>query len=100
MLRLLAENLREHREIARLDSSYRHYQEISADVLLLKGGKSGISWVRLAIEQLATVLPHADTRSHSSIISASISKRRNKSRKPLVVTFRLQGKSWQSSSPL
>ena len=59
MLGLLAENLREHREIARLDSTYRHYSEISADVLLLYGGKTGIGWVQLAIEQLATVLPHS-----------------------------------------
>ena len=57
MLSLLGENLREHLEIARLDSSYRHYREVSADVLLLHGGKTGISWVRLAIEQLKTVLP-------------------------------------------
>jgi hypothetical protein len=61
MLVLLVENLREHREIARLDSSDRHYQEISADVLLLHGGKTGIGWVRLAIEQLATVLPQSHT---------------------------------------
>jgi pimeloyl-ACP methyl ester carboxylesterase len=59
MLGLLGENLREHREIARLDSSYQNYREISADVLLLYGGKTGIGWVQLAIEQLATVLPHS-----------------------------------------
>jgi pimeloyl-ACP methyl ester carboxylesterase len=57
MLSLLGENLREHLEIASLDSSYRHYREVSADVLLLHGGKTGISWVSLAIEQLKTVLP-------------------------------------------
>ncbi|MGA7237052.1 MAG: alpha/beta hydrolase [Bryobacteraceae bacterium] len=62
MLGQLAENLREHREIARLDSSYRNYREISAGVLLLHGGKSGLGWVRLAIEQLASILPHSQTK--------------------------------------
>ena len=61
MLSLLAENLREHLEIARLDSSYRNYREVSADVLLLHGGKTGIGWVRLAIEELSHVLPHSHT---------------------------------------
>ncbi len=59
MLNLLGENLREHLEIASLDSSYQHYGEVSADVLLLHGGKTGISWVSLAIEQLVTVLPRS-----------------------------------------
>lgn len=62
MLGLLAENLREHQEIARLDSGYRNYGEISADVLLLHGGKTGIGWVRLAIEELSRVLHHCHTR--------------------------------------
>lgn len=59
MLGLLAENLREHREIARLDSTYRNYREVSAGVLLLHGGRTGIGWVRLAIEHLTTVLPRS-----------------------------------------
>ncbi len=58
MLGLLAENLREHQEIARLDSSHRNYGEVLAGVLLLHGGKTGIGWVRLAIEELSHVLPH------------------------------------------
>jgi pimeloyl-ACP methyl ester carboxylesterase len=61
MFALLAENLREHREIARLDGSHERYREISADVLLMYGGKSRIAWVPLAIERLAAVLPHATT---------------------------------------
>ena len=62
MLGLLAENLREHQEIARLDSTCRNYGEVSAEVLLLHGGQTGIGWVRLAIEELSHVLPHCHTR--------------------------------------
>src|SRR5437763_337674 len=40
MLSLLPENLREHQEVARLDSSFENYREIAADVLLMHGGKS------------------------------------------------------------
>ncbi|MBB5916288.1 pimeloyl-ACP methyl ester carboxylesterase [Nocardia transvalensis] len=36
---LLAENLREHREIVRLDNTYPRYQDIDAEVLFLQGGK-------------------------------------------------------------
>ncbi|RDI55644.1 alpha/beta fold hydrolase [Nocardia mexicana] len=36
---LLAENLAEHREIARLNNTYPHYGEIEAEVLFLQGGK-------------------------------------------------------------
>ncbi|MBF6170912.1 alpha/beta fold hydrolase [Nocardia blacklockiae] len=35
----LAENLREHREIARLDNTYPRYRDIEAEVLILQGGK-------------------------------------------------------------
>jgi pimeloyl-ACP methyl ester carboxylesterase len=62
MLGLLPETLREHREQARLDSSYGNYREISADVLLMHGGRTHINWVELAIERLATVLPHAERK--------------------------------------
>ena len=40
MLGLLNQNLREWREIARLDSTYQNYREIAAGVLLMYGGKS------------------------------------------------------------
>lgn len=62
MLGLLPENLREHRELARLDSSYEHYREIRADVLLMYGGRTHIHWVNLAIERLTTVLPLAERK--------------------------------------
>lgn len=61
-LALLPENLREHQEVARLDSSYENYREITANVLLMYGGKSDSKWVNLSMERLAAVLPHSETR--------------------------------------
>ncbi|HYU74999.1 MAG TPA: alpha/beta hydrolase [Ktedonobacteraceae bacterium] len=62
MLSLLHENVREWREIARLDSSYEHYREIEALVLLMYGGKSKSKAVNLAMERLAAILPHSETK--------------------------------------
>ena len=62
MLGLLRENVREWREIARLDSSYENYREIAAGVLLMYGGKSDSTAVNLAMEQLAAILPHSETK--------------------------------------
>lgn len=59
---LLQENLREHQEVARCDNHYKNYGEISADVLLMYGGKSNAQWVNLSMERLATVLPHSQTQ--------------------------------------
>jgi hypothetical protein len=56
-LDLLESNLREHQEIARLDNTYENYREVSADVLLLSGGKSGLPWVAATVEKLSDVLP-------------------------------------------
>ncbi len=62
MLGLLQQNLREWREIARLDSSYENYREIAAGVLLMYGGKSNSKAVNLAMERLAAILPHSETK--------------------------------------
>jgi pimeloyl-ACP methyl ester carboxylesterase len=62
MLRLLTENLREHEEVVRLDSSYENYRAITAKVLLMYGGKSDSAWVTAAMERLAVVIPGAETR--------------------------------------
>lgn len=62
MFGLLQQNLREHQEVARLDSSYANYREIPAEVLLLYGGKSDSSWVNLSMERLAAVLPRSETK--------------------------------------
>jgi len=62
MLGLLHQNLREWREIARLDSSYEHYREIAAGVLLMYGGKSDSTAVNLTMERLAAILAHSETK--------------------------------------
>ncbi|MGO9597757.1 MAG: alpha/beta fold hydrolase [Isosphaeraceae bacterium] len=56
-LDLLESNLREHQEIARLDNTYENYREVSADVLVLVGGKSDLPWVAATVEKLSDVLP-------------------------------------------
>ena len=59
MFPLLEQNLREHREIRRADDSWRNYDQITASVLLLAGGKSDIPWVDTAMRRLSDVLPHS-----------------------------------------
>jgi hypothetical protein len=60
MLDLLEQNLREWREIARLDGSYESYREISAGVLLMYGGRSDSAAVTLAVERLTAVIPRSE----------------------------------------
>ena len=62
MLNLLDQNLREWREIARLDSSCERYREVCAGVLLMYGGKSDSKAVTLAMERLAAILPLSETK--------------------------------------
>jgi pimeloyl-ACP methyl ester carboxylesterase len=61
MLRLLDQNLREWREITRLDNTYLNYSQISADVLLMSGGKSDSRAVDLVVAHLPEALSHADS---------------------------------------
>jgi pimeloyl-ACP methyl ester carboxylesterase len=75
MLGLLPENLREHQEVARLDSSYENYQEIPADVLLMYGGKSNVTWVDMSMERLAAVLPRSETKEFPKLDHFGIDKR-------------------------
>lgn len=75
MLGLLPENLREHQEVARLDSSYENYREIAAGVLLMYGGKSNTTWVDMAMERLATVLPRSETQEFPKLDHFGIDKR-------------------------
>ena len=75
MLGLLHENLREHQEVARLDSSYENYREIAADVLFMYGGKSQIKWVDLAMERLAAVLPQSETQEFPKLDHFGIDKK-------------------------
>jgi pimeloyl-ACP methyl ester carboxylesterase len=75
MLGLLPENLREHQEVARLDSSYENYREIAADVLLMYGGKSNTAWVDLSMERLAVVLPRSETKKFPKLDHFGIDKK-------------------------
>jgi pimeloyl-ACP methyl ester carboxylesterase len=75
MLGLLPENLREHQEVARLDSSYENYREITAGVLLMYGGKSDLPWVHPAMEQLAAVLPRSETKAFPRLDHFGIDKK-------------------------
>ena len=75
MLGLLPENLREHREVARLDSSYENYREIAADVFLMYGGKSKIAWVQRSMERLAAVLPRSETMEFPKLDHFGIDKK-------------------------
>lgn len=59
-LSLLLQNLREHREVAGLDSSYQHYRAITAKTLLMYGGKDTIEWITPMLDGLTEVLPCAD----------------------------------------
>jgi len=75
MLGLLPENLREHQEVARLDSSYENYREIAADVLLMYGGKSNTTWVDLSMKRLAVALPRSETKEFPKLDHFGIDKK-------------------------
>ena len=62
MLDLLTENLREHREVARFDGQHGRYRDVTARVLLMRGGRSGVRWPNTTLSGLAAVLPAAETR--------------------------------------
>ncbi len=62
MLNLLQENIREWREIARLDSTYGRYQQVTAPVLLMYGGRSDSRAVDLVVNRLPSVLPHLELK--------------------------------------
>jgi len=49
-------SLLEHQVIGQLNNSYRKYQRIEADVLVMFGGKSGLDWVTEATKALDAVL--------------------------------------------
>ena len=58
MYDLLPAAIREHRELARLDTTYHDYARITAPVLLIRGSESNSSSDHAAA-QLAGVIPHA-----------------------------------------
>lgn len=72
---LLPESLREHQEVVRLDNSYENYRAITADVLLMYGGKSDSSAVNLTMERLAAVLPRSETQEFPKLDHFGIDKK-------------------------
>jgi pimeloyl-ACP methyl ester carboxylesterase len=62
MLGLLQQNLREWREIAKLDGRYVDYREVSAAVLLLYGGRSDSKAVDMVAERLPAVIPYCERK--------------------------------------
>lgn len=75
MLGLLQENLREHQQVAQLDSSYTNYREITANVLLMYGGKSDTQWVNVSMERLAAILPQVETKEFPKLDHFGIDKK-------------------------
>jgi hypothetical protein len=59
MLGLLEQNLLEHRALHRADNTWPTYAQISAPVLLMSGGKTGIGWTDLTTKRLSEVLPNS-----------------------------------------
>ncbi len=57
MFALLPANLREHQQIELRDNTFPAYHEITAEILLMSGGKSNLKWVNQAIRVLKEVLP-------------------------------------------
>ncbi|MCP9624786.1 alpha/beta hydrolase [Nocardia otitidiscaviarum] len=55
---LLWENLREHREVIRLDDTYPHYRDITAEVLLMDGDRDRLARDDADRDRLAEVIPH------------------------------------------
>lgn len=74
-LALLPEGLREHQEVVRLDNTYENYRAITADVLLMYGGKSDSSAVNLATERLTAVLPRSQTQEFPKLDHFGIDKK-------------------------
>jgi pimeloyl-ACP methyl ester carboxylesterase len=74
-LSLLHECLREHQEEARLDNSYKNYQEIAAGVLLMYGGKSDLPWINPTLERLTAVIPQSETQEFSKLNHFGIDKK-------------------------
>jgi pimeloyl-ACP methyl ester carboxylesterase len=62
MLNLLQQNMREWQEIARLDSTYENYRQVTAGVLLMYGGRSDSAAVDLVVTRLPSVLPSFEVK--------------------------------------
>lgn len=87
---LLPQNLREHQEVARMDNHYVSYRDIPAEVLLMFGGKTQSTWVDLAMERLAAVLPRSETKQFPKLDHFGIDKRAPREVAQAVSDFFLQ----------
>lgn len=74
MLGLLPQNLREWKEIVRLDGSYENYREITAGLLLMYGGKSRSRAVDLTAERLPRTVPDCEIREFPKLDHFGIEK--------------------------
>lgn len=75
ILSLLVENLREHQEVARLDNSYSNYRAVSANVLLMYGGKTGMKWIDVSMDKLAQVLPLSTVKAFPTLDHFAIDRK-------------------------
>jgi pimeloyl-ACP methyl ester carboxylesterase len=62
MYDLLPSNLLEHQQVALKNNTYPDYDEITAEILLMYGGKSKLKWVGQALLALKEVLPLAGVK--------------------------------------
>lgn len=74
ILSLLQENLREHKEVTRLDNSYKNYREIAASILLMYGGKGHTPRADTSMKRLAAVFPHVETREFPALDHFGLNK--------------------------
>jgi pimeloyl-ACP methyl ester carboxylesterase len=74
-LGLLQENLREHQEVARLANSYENYQEISAGVLIMFGGKDHTTQAERSMKRLAAVFPRSEIKEFPKLDHFGIDKK-------------------------
>ena len=75
VLSLLHENLREHKEVARLNNSYENYRQISAGVLLMYGGKNHTPQADRRMKQLAAVFSRSEMKEFPALDHFGIDKR-------------------------
>ncbi|WP_330181161.1 alpha/beta hydrolase [Nocardia sp. NBC_01503] len=70
----LAENLREHREVVRLNDTYPNYAAVTAEVLLMDGDKDRRPHTDADHDQLAKTLPHCERRTLTGLDHFGIDK--------------------------
>jgi pimeloyl-ACP methyl ester carboxylesterase len=59
---LLNANLLEHIEVGKQNNTFRNYREVQTGVLLMQGGKSGLTYVREVMKVLPSILPSSQVQ--------------------------------------